>query len=165
MISRTTNLDILSERGAESARQEEIAAKIYEHKYPFVSYVSTPKDKPCVVDAILSTEKKVIAVVECKCRQSTKEEFETRFRNEWLVTKRKIDDAIDFAEKLYVPMVGFLYLIPSKVLLVKKIFDPDVGFTCNIRHEKTRTQATINGGIALRENSFIDMTGAKVLAG
>ena len=95
-------LDILSKKGAESAAQEEIAANIYERKYPFVSYISTPKNKPCVVDAILSVRKNVIAVVECKCRQSTIEEFRTRFQNEWLVTKRKIDDAIDFSEKLYV---------------------------------------------------------------
>jgi hypothetical protein len=58
--------------------------------------------------------------------------------------------------------VGLLYLVDNKTLLVQKLSDPYGNLMAKLRVESTETQANINGGKAVRNNAFIDMTNAKI---
>jgi len=139
---------------------------IWSSHYPQIAYVSTDKDKPCAVDAILVKDKQIVGVVEQKSRPSlTVVEFMGDHKGEWLVTHQKIKDSVAIAQALHTKFVGFLYLPEADLLMFKTIWHPDQGWTVPIKVHETKTQATINGGIAVRENAFIDMKNATVLYG
>lgn len=155
-------MDILTPKGQTTVRQEEEAVAAFVARYPEFAYARTPKDKPSPVDAVLVKNGVVSAVVETKCRQLTALTLRGSFKSEWLVTGQKIEDGIQVAKSLCVPYVGFLYLVPDKVLLVAKIWDGE--YKLPIRWEKTETQATVNGGLAIRVNAFINMDGATTVS-
>lgn len=157
-------MDILTPRGQETREQERAAIELFRALNPSFSFIETPKDKPVHIDGFIVQQNVILAAVETKCRTCTVETFRGQFNNEWLLTRAKFDTAAFHAALLYVPLVGFLYLVPSKVLLVKKLWHPVTGFSTGIRNEETRTQATVNGGTAVRLNAFIDMTDAKIYA-
>jgi len=103
------------------------------------------------------------AVVETKCRYNLKlAQLKNSFNNEWLVTWTKVQNAMQIATSLGVPCVGLLYLVEEKTLLVQKLSDQYGNLMAKLRIENTETQATINGGKAVRNNAFIDMTNAKI---
>lgn len=79
------------------------------------------------------------------------------------MTWAKVQNAITIASSLGVPCIGFLYLVDEDILLSQKISEPDGRLVADVRLSTTETQATINGGVALRTNAFIDMRQAKVL--
>jgi hypothetical protein len=159
-------MDILTPRGQESRKWEDRAVDIWSSHYPQIAYVSTDKDKPCAVDAILVKDKQIVGVVEQKSRPSlTVVEFMGDHKGEWLVTHQKIKDGVAIAQALHTKFVGFLYLPEADLLMFKTIWHPDQGWTVPIKVHETKTQATINGGIAVRENAFIDMKNATVLYG
>ena len=66
---------------------------------------------------------------------------------------------------MQVPLVGFLYLVEDDILLHKKLWEPELGWVCSMSIRLTYTQATVNGGRALRSNAFIDMKDAKSIRG
>lgn len=156
-------MDILTPRGQKTLFEEEEAVSLFTKKFPKLTYIHTPKDSPCSIDAIIAEAGVIKYVVECKCRQSTVNEFFGRFSGEWLITQRKIERAIGMASELYVPLLGFLYLVPSNTLLVQKIWAPKGGLQCKVSEKVTETQATVNGGSAIRLNSFIDMSNATMI--
>lgn len=159
-------MDILTPRGQESRKWEDRCASIWSSHYPQISYVSTDKNSPCAVDAILVKDNQIIGVVEQKSRPSlTVVEFMTDHKGEWLVTNQKIKDGVAIAKALHTKFVGFLYLPEADLVMFKTIWQPDEGWIAPIRVQKTTTQATINGGTAVRENAFIDMKTATVLYG
>lgn len=129
-------------------------------------YVETPKDQPATVDALILSDSGIKAVVETKCRYNVAIDFfMTVFNGEWLVTLDKIIDASRTAKLLGVPLVGFLYLVKDKTLLVQRIANPDGRFTAEMKIRTTKTQTTINGGEIERTNAFIDMRHAQILKG
>jgi hypothetical protein len=156
-------MDILTAKGQETRQQEERAIEIWLKHFPAYSYVQTPKDKPAIIDAILSVDGVMKAVVETKCRNTSVTEFHCSFKDEWLVTYEKLIKAADIASALSVPLIGFLYLIQDDVLLYQKLWEPNNGWTCHMSIKPTWTQATVNGGKALRSNAFIDMSKATSL--
>lgn len=128
-------------------------------------YIETPKDSPALIDAIITDERggTMRAVVETKCRYNLKlAQLKNSFNNEWLVTWTKVQNAMQIAISLGVPCVGLLYLVEEKTLLVQKLSDQYGNLMAKLRIENTKTQATINGEKAVRNNAFIDMTNAKI---
>jgi hypothetical protein len=53
--------------------------------------------------------------------------------------------------------------VDEDILLSKKISEPDGRLAVDISLSATETKATINGGLAVRNNAYIDMRQAKVL--
>lgn len=152
------SLDILTHKGQQSVEQEQDAIAIWHHHYPTLRYCETPKGKPAAVDAVLVNKSGiVVGVVETKCREMTMDDFNTRYKAQWLVTFAKMLHAIEVAEALQVKMMGFLYLVPDRVLLCKTLWSPDGGYLVDFTVSKTETQKTINGGLIKRDNAFIDM--------
>lgn len=128
-----------------------------------VKYVKTPKDSPAGVDAVLMKGDCLVGVSEMKCRQMTTEQLMGEYRGEWLVTYSKLEKLSSAARLLGVPGVGLLYLVPEKKLLSVRICNEDGLFIPGIRVERTATQATVNGGTAVRENAYVSVADAKVV--
>ena len=158
-------LDVLSTKGQQSISDEVAAVSLFTAKFSQYSYVETPKDKPADVDAFLLMDNRFRQVVETKCRYDCDmSKFMNQYKGEWLVTWEKIEKAKNLAKQLCIGLTGFLYLVPSKTLLVQKITDETGRLLVPMRLETTTTQATINGGQAKRTNAFIDMKKAMVIA-
>ena len=155
-------LDIATPAGRLTLADEAAAAELFTGHQPRFRYVETPKDKPALVDALLLRGDELFAVVETKCRNESSESFFQKFGGRWLVTLEKVLEARKTAVALQLPLVGFLYLNKDKTLLVQKIAEPDGKFVASMVIKTTETQATCNGGTAIRTNAYIDMTKAKV---
>ena len=142
---------------------EQQAQNIFTSNYPRYQYAQTPKEKPADVDAFLIRDGIIGGVVETKCRYDVDlEEFKQRYSCEWLVTFDKILKGKQVADALCTKLVGFLYIVQSKTLLVQTIADNGL-YVPSIKIMTTQTQATINGRTAVRSNAFIDMSSAKSL--
>jgi hypothetical protein len=156
-------MDILTPKGQKTRQQEDRAIEIWLSHYPDCPYIHTPKDKPATVDAVLCNKGSIKAVVETKCRDFSYETFKRKFQGNLLISYEKIIKAADIASSMCVPLVVFLYMVEDDSLLYQKIWEPGVGWTCTILIRPTWTQATVNGGKALRSNAFIHMDEARLL--
>jgi uncharacterized protein (DUF849 family) len=136
--------------------------EIFAKHYPDYEYCETPKDKPADIDAILIKQNQIMRVVETKCRDLTIEEFIGRFNYQWLVTFDKLEKGRRISHALQVPFIGFLYLMPSDLLLVQQIAN-EYSYVPEITLMQTETQKTINGGRITRSNAYIDMSNATQL--
>jgi len=158
---RSMALDINTPRGQKSLEYERRCAEIWLSHNPGWQYIKTPKDSDSPIDAVLVDPTNTIrALVEQKSRDMTRSQL-AEFSDEWLVTMDKLVRASGIGRLLRVPLVGFLYLIPEDSLLTKQLSDEEGLFVAKFRCDRTPTQATINGGEAVRANAYIDMSGAK----
>jgi hypothetical protein len=155
-------LDINTPLGQRSLAHERRAASIIKSHWD-CEYLKTPPKSAAVVDAIILRDDIIAAVAETKCREMTEAQLRGEFNNTWLVTLSKVLRAVDVASMLCVPLWGILYLIPDDVVLRIKIWSPDKQWLVPFSVGKTFTQATINGGEALRDNAYIHMGAADVL--
>jgi len=154
-------LDVNSPKGQESLEHELRAVQLWNHHYTEYTYVHTPKNGPALVDAVIcDNDCNVVGVVEQKSRNMSLEQLE-KWDNEWLITYEKIEAGRQTAMALGVPFIGFLYLIPDDLLITKQLSNAHGEWTCDFRTALTETQETINGGKIVRENAYIDLTGAK----
>jgi hypothetical protein len=158
-------MDILTEAGQQTLKDEQRAADLFCSRHPQFKYVQTPKHMPAYVDALLIGDG-LVAAVETKCRYDMDLlKFYSDYSSEWLVTYEKIQNASKVASGLGIPLVGFLYLVQDNCLLFQKLTNADGSFACKIRTQETYTQRSVNGGRILRTNGFIDMGSATTLFG
>jgi len=155
-------MDILTPKGQVSLADEQRLARWLEQRFSF-SYIQTPKNSPAAIDAVVVKDNKLLAVAETKCRYDvTLEQFQTSYKNQWLVTWAKVQNMMAIASSLGIPSVGFLFLIKSNTVLIQRLSEPDGKLVPTINLQTSSTQASINGGKALRTNAYIDMTAAKI---
>lgn len=145
-----------------SAALERKAYDLFRLHHPQYEIVHTLKGRPSKIDAFILCEGIVIAFVETKCRNITEQDLFKTFDNKWLITYDKIISGIILTNMLCIPMYGFLYLIPENKLFVINLVHKD-GRPTQMDVRETETQATINGGKAIRVNAYVDMTSAKIL--
>jgi hypothetical protein len=158
-------MQILTPKGQVTREQEERAVEIWLKNFPKYSYVQTPKDEYATVDAVLSVDNVMQAIVETKCRELELDDFNSRFYGRLMIPFDKLAKAADIAKYMCVPFVCFLYLVQDDVLLYQKLWEPKAGWVCDMYVRPILMQATVNGGKALRSNAFVDMKSAKVLRG
>lgn len=125
-------------------------------------YCSGGKDSPAPVDGMLvkAGTTQIFRVAETKCRMMTMRDLFGKFEGTWLVTHQKLKDLAEAARLYGVPGTGLLYLVPDKLVLAVKICDKEGRFLYDLDVKRTVTQATVNGGVASRENAFIPMINA-----
>jgi hypothetical protein len=160
-------LDIGTPRGQQTLADELDAVAIYESHYPQCRYIHTPKKEPADIDGLIvgRLDASLVCITETKCRyDTTLERFADVYNAEWLVTFTKIINGIRVGEALCVPFYGFLYIVPDRALLMRRIWSPQNGLEfARLVVRKTKTQATCNGGEAVRDNAFLEMTGVEPL--
>lgn len=122
-------------------------------------YCSGGKDSPAAIDGMLvkAGTTRIMRVVETKCREMTMQDLFGRFGGTWLITHQKIKDLAVAAKIFGVPGTGLLYLVPDKLVLAVKICDSEGRFVHDFQVKRTATQATVNGGVACRDNAFVPM--------
>lgn len=130
---------------------------LFRETFPGFEFIETPKDTPADIDGVIVSNGKMVSCVEVKCRNMTMDVLVREFGKKWLVTADKIDRCVNIAKSLGIDFRGFLYLVPEKILLIVPIWSYEKGYTCRIDRETTSTQATVNGGTALRENAYIHL--------
>lgn len=157
-------MDILTPKGQVTLRHEQRAAEIFEKAFG-AHYVSTPKDQPASVDAMILHNEKIRGVVETKCRGMDLSQFQGRFESQWLITLDKLERGRELAAGLGVPFFGLLYLIPDDTILFQKLSDQRGEWVGKLSIERTMTQATVNGGLASRVNAYVDMAAARLVRG
>lgn len=156
-------LDVLTPRGQQTVSQEADAVALFTQANPDYQYLHTPKDMPAEVDAILLRRGFMHSLVETKCRDCDLGTFMGKFNAEWLLTFDKLVKARALAQSMGVGLTGFLYLTKDKVLLAQRISDAGGKLMVGMRVEATETQKTVNGGLIVRTNAYIDMRKALVV--
>jgi hypothetical protein len=136
---------------------------MFQRSFPGFDFIETPKDMPASIDGFIARNGTLLYGVEVKCRNMTARDLKDKYNNRWLVTADKIDRCVNICRELGIGMRGFLYLVPDDMLFIVPIWDWGK-YVADIEYEATETQATVNGGIAVRQNAFIDVSKAKVIA-
>jgi len=147
------SLDINTPKGQESVKQEK---KMIEHieKCWGVQIFETNKKDSALVDGIIVKNNEIVGVCENKCRNMTHDTLVDKYGS-WLITDSKLDIGKIASKILKVPFIGFLYLVDDDITLFWKITDTDGNFLFDFKTEETPTQATINGGTAIRLNAYL----------
>ena len=159
-------MDILTPKGQETREQEREAIALFLESFPDFSFIETPKNMPADIDGFIVgiPSGTIISGVETKCRNMTASDLANRFHNQWLITADKLDRGVDVCKRLGIDFRGFLYLVPDKMLLIVPIYSAKDGWLVEPDYEYSKTQATVNGGEAMRLNAYVDVSKAKVIA-
>lgn len=153
------SLDVLTPKGQESAAQEVEQLEILSKADASVAFIHTPKDEPSDVDGFISRNGTVTGMFMSSCRKATREQMR-KWGDEFILTNDKVVKATQLAKQLCLPVYAFLYLVPDKVVLVQTLVNKRGEVMPKLRVERTRTQATINGGSVERSNAYISLDGS-----
>ena len=156
-----SGLDINTPKGQESLNDEQEAIEILSRSLPDLKFIQTTKERASAVDGFVLTNDVLCGFFECKSRDMSEKQLSSIFGNEWLVTFEKISKGAEIAKLFCVPFVGYLYLVPDKVVLSVQIANRYGNFMVPLRIENTETQKTVNGGKIIRTNAYISMLNAK----
>ena len=157
-------MDILTPKGQETLAQERAAILIFTSSFLGFKFIETPKDTPACIDGIITKNGVMVSGVEVKCRNMTASELKNKYDNKWLVTADKLDRGVGLCKRMGIDYRAFLYLVPDSTLLIVPIFSYKNGWLVEPEYEITKTQATVNGGIAERLNAYVDVSKATVVA-
>ena len=151
-------MDILTKKGQKSLEYEREMLERIRHNlcktHKEDSYlIETDKNMDAKVDGIIVKNNQVSGIFESKCRDLSL--MQLMDFGSWLVTLDKIMAGKRLSEMLRVPYIGFLYLIKDRIIMYWKITDKYGDFTFDFEVKKTKTQKTINGGVAYRTNAYL----------
>ncbi len=153
----SVGLDVLTPAGKVTLQHERMAYALFEDHYANLKIEHTDKDQPEPFDGRIMQSGKVVALIETKCRVNVNwQQFQTRYKNEWLLTDCKIKIAADCAGRERVPLYGFCFIVQDQVLLIKQLSDAN-GNLVNYKTAMMTTQATVNGGTKRELTGFISM--------
>lgn len=137
--------------------QHQIASAVASH-YGY-SVAMTPDDLPCPIDAVFSKSHAIVGIAEIKCRSANLYQMERW--GHYLVTEAKIRNGIELSKQFGVPFLLIAAL--SDHALIWKLSDRTGKQLQAWDAYETLTQATVNGGQALRVNAYIPVAAAHVL--
>lgn len=150
-----------------------MAIRLFTESFPGFEFIETPKDRPGDIDGFIVrpnddeyswSSGTVVSGVEVKCRNMSAHELKKQFGNRWLITADKLDRGIALCRSIGVDFRGFLYLVPDRVLYIVPIWSFERGFVADVEIDRTETQATVNGGTALRLNAYVNVSKATCVA-
>jgi len=154
------NLDINTPKGQITLAQEQAQLAILAKSAPGVSFIQTPKDQPADVDGFIVREGSIVGMFLSSCRTSSREQMR-KWGDTWLLTFDKIQKAIPLAKQLCVPVYGCIYLVPDQMVLTLTLVSAKGEVMPSMRLERTKTQASVNGGQVVRTNAYISLESAK----
>ena len=112
-------------------------------------------------DRLFIRDGKSVCIAEIKTRNMSLPQLE-KFGS-YLISYHKIDRGVLISSLLHVPFMLFVYLIESDDIVYWTISDSEGKEACTYVVQQTETQATCNGGQALRENAYLYLDGMKLL--
>ncbi len=159
----TAGLDINSARGRVAAADQLRATQIVFTRSARFTFLQTDNRDKAAADGFITRDGFIIGVAEVKSRPGlTIEKMMGEFHGEWILTNQKLLDIQTISRLLAIPGYGLVYLPDSRLVLLVDLIDKDGLIICKHREAMTTTQATCNGGLATRKNSYIDLTKAKI---
>ena len=153
-------LDINTAKGRVAAQQQVEALKIISHHCGTYFVTTSDTDAACVDAFAIGEDGSIEAVAEIKSRGMTRHQLE-QYGDEWLVSFDKIKNGMELAKMLRVPFIGVLYLVPDGLVMTVVIANKRGDIVVPMRINRTETQKSINGGLTVRTNSYINMRSAK----
>jgi hypothetical protein len=158
-------LDINTEKGQETILQENDMLN-YIEKCWGVKIETTKKDQPIPYDGTILFNDIISGIFESKNRQCSLEDMIKW--GSWLITYEKFEKCRKIAIKMKVPFYGFLGMEKSKgfvdpIIFCWKIIDEHGIYMFDFKHRNSSTQATINGGVANRDNAYLPLCEAKLI--
>lgn len=158
----STQLDCTTEKGKAAIRQEVmIVHRICEH-FGFNHAVTRP-DSSSPIDLLLMRGSVIVGAAEVKARTMSLTDLK-RFGS-YLITARKLDEGREIASLFCVPfyLIVGLFGDEKPTIVYWRLTSRDGSWLFEFRREKTRTQATVNGGVANRTNAYLPLGMMQVL--
>ena len=112
-------------------------------------------------DRLFVRDGKSVCIAEIKTRNMSL--LKLQMFGSYLISYHKIDRGVLLSSLLHVPFMLFVYLIESDDIVYWTISDSEGKEACTYVVQQTETQATCNGGQALRENAYLYLDGMKLL--
>lgn len=150
------SLDINTPKGQEYLKYERYMLNKISQT---IGVIETPKTLDSEVDGFIYKDE-LIGCFESKCRNMTRKQLHDW--GGWLISYDKILKGCDIAKRLRINFYGFLYLIPDDEIYTWKIADNSGDILIKMHIERTKTQASCNGGSAIRTNAYLDFQSAKL---
>lgn len=134
-------LACLSKEGVENSKYSKaLWNKLSKH---FDIELKSTKTPTHCCDGSVWKDEKMIAIFEDKNRYCTLSEMRGKFKNEWMVTARKIWWGVQLSKYMKLPYYCFVYLIPEEIILLWKMTDHEGTLLVPYRTEVSQTQDTI----------------------
>jgi len=131
--------------------------------YPEKQFFGTRKSKSAPYDGIITQDDFIAGIFESKCRNMSRAELRG-YNDELILTASKLYKCAERAKEIFVPFYVFIYLVPDRLVLMQQVTDTEGNYLVRFTVEKTETQATCNGGTAIRDNAYIDVSGAEEIS-
>jgi len=149
-------MDILTPKGQKSLEQERklLASFCAAMK---CSVIETDKNQPAQIDGFIVCDGALCGIFESKCRKANVSQMH-RWGDEWILTYQKLLDGAEISRRLCTPFYGIVYLLDEPLGIIIQLTDHEGKILPKVRVEETATQATINGGTAVRANAYIDIS-------
>lgn len=145
-------LDCLTPRGRAWVAQQRETARAFAARWG-VDVVETPEGTPAAVDAFFARDGVLVGVAEIKCRSLNLAQL--RGFGDYLITEEKLRSGCDLSARLCVPFVLIVRL--ADAIIWWRITDR-TGRPCLTWDARvTATQATCNGGLAVRTNAYLPL--------
>jgi hypothetical protein len=152
-------MDINSSRGQKSLVYEREMLDIIKNKFG-LRIIETDKDKGVRFDGLLCKGSIAVAMFESKCRNMSVPELEKY--GSLIITNDKLEVCRKISKVFMVDLYVFCYCLKDKKVVAWKVAT-DGTYNYDICVKSTQTQKSINGGSAVRKNSFLPWSEAKVL--
>ena len=167
------NLDCYTARGRKFIDAQYDTTDILKRLYPSLIFVHSTNDSQAE-DCYIYHDKKLSGVAEIKCRPYINrrdkvpyklETIKSRYNNEYLITKTKIDNLHSISCIKYIPSFIFLNLPSEKKIVRFKITDAKGNFVIPVHSRTTRTMYSCNDykGTTERENAFLSLDNENVM--
>jgi hypothetical protein len=159
-------LAVNTRKGREAAVRAKEALIRFEANHPrfiwFPDYSSSPYDGYVVVNGVIT------GIFETKSRNAGVDEqcrvvYNGKAYDEYLITAEKIKAGVAHAKAHQINYFIIVYFEMSDCLAIFTMYNYKTGAELEYRTEITRTQATVNGGSAMRENAFIKLAHARII--
>lgn len=89
--------------------------------------------------------------------------YNGRGYDSYLITHEKLEKLRNLCKIFNVSGFLFVSLLLDGKIAVWKICDANGNFCVEMKKEKTKTQATCNGGTAFRENAYLSLNSMQIL--
>lgn len=151
------SLDCLTPKGREWIARQHEAIELYRRRFPHFDIAHFDDESAAELDFVVIDDGNVKAFGEVRSREMTSEALFNQFRGEWIVTEEKLLRGMDIARRLRTRFFMLLYMVPEKRIFVEPIVDEHGFIHGKWRVDRTATQATSNGGTAVRDNAFLQI--------
>ena len=115
-------LDVTTPKGLETLEQERVELSILKSRYPLLTFAHTPKDRESAVDGAIIEGDQWVGLFLSSCRNLTRNQLKG-FGNDVILTYKKMHKAVDLAERSCIPVFGYFFLIPERLVMVVKVIN------------------------------------------